>query len=86
MLLRGLKKIINISDMCKHKFVHKGTDSFYQSNSRYSFKYTLIDYYFCEKCLEEKEIKKEVILNDGEISYKMPDWAKTITKKVAGNE
>lgn len=71
---------------CDHKFVHRNSDSFKASASRYSWKYTCIDYYFCEKCLEEKEIKKEVVLNDHEIPDKLPDWAKTIFKKVAGYE
>lgn len=75
-----------MSENCEHKFVHKSTDGFYRSNGRYSWHYCLIDYFFCEKCLQEKEIKKEVTLGDYEIPDKLPDWAKTITKKISGYE
>ncbi len=68
---------------CTHKFVHRDQKSYYQSNSRFSWKYVQVDYYFCEKCLEEKEQKKEIILDDSEIDKK-PDWAKTITTRVKG--
>ena len=68
---------------CKHKFVHRNNDSYYRAESRYSYKYTSIDYYYCEKCLEEKEVRKEESVQQG---HEVPDWAKTITKKVAGYE
>jgi hypothetical protein len=71
---------------CEHKFVHRNNDNFYKSSGRYSFTYTSIDYYFCEKCLEEKNVKKEIRLGDYEIPDKLPDWAKTITKRVGGYE
>jgi hypothetical protein len=68
-----------MSAPCKHKFVHKSTDSFYRDNGRYSKIYTSIDYYFCEKCLHEEEKKKTLSIADHET---LPDWAKSITKKV----
>lgn len=70
---------------CKHKFVHLRNDSYKRTASRYSWDFVSIDYYFCEKCLEEKQVKKEHHCNDSEL-YKIPDWAKTITNKVAGYE
>ena len=75
-----------MSENCDHKFVHRNNEGFYCPASRYSMKYTSVDYYFCEKCLEEKEVKKEVTLNDHEIPHKLPDWAKLITTKVRGWE
>lgn len=72
-------------DNCEHKFVHIRNDSYYRSTSRYSWEYACIDYYFCEKCLEEKEIKKNVRVNDHELD-KLPDWAKTIKNKIKGYE
>lgn len=70
---------------CEHKFVHLRNESYHRSASRYSWEYVSIDYFFCEKCLEEKQNRKEIILGDHEL-YKLPDWAKTITNKVAGYE
>lgn len=84
-----LPELPNVNDYimeCKHKYVYKNNDSFYYSASRYSFKYIYIDYFFCEKCLSEKEIKKEVLVYSHEIPDSLPDWAKTITKKNIGYE
>jgi hypothetical protein len=67
---------------CKHKFVHLGNNSFYRENGRYSYLYRSVDTFFCENCLEEKEKVKEISVNTGE---ELPDWAKTITQKVASN-
>lgn len=70
---------------CKHKFVFKSNDSYYHSASRYSWKYVSVDNYFCEKCLINHEDKKQITINDGDL-VNLPDWAKTITKKVRGYE
>lgn len=70
---------------CDHKFVHLRNESYYRSASRYSWQYVSVDYFFCEKCLEETEKKKDVTVGDYEL-HKLPDWAKVITKKIAGNE
>lgn len=70
---------------CEHKFVHLRTESYYRATSRYSFEYVLIDYFFCEKCLEQSEKKKHININDHELN-KLPDWAKTITNKIMGYE
>jgi hypothetical protein len=67
---------------CAHKYVLKRTESFYQENGRYNNKFTLIDYFFCEKCLDEKETKKQINCGSDRW-YELPDWAKLITKKVA---
>lgn len=68
---------------CEHKFVHLRNENYWRSTSRYSREFVTIDYYFCEKCLEEKEVKKDVRLGDHELD-KMPDWAKLIKNRVAG--
>lgn len=70
---------------CKHKFVHRSTDSYYYSNGRYKLNFVSTDYYFCEKCLKEEEVKKQTTC-DGDELRNLPDWAKGITKKVAGYE
>jgi hypothetical protein len=68
--------------ICEHKYVLKRTDTFYSTEGRNENKYTLIDYYFCEKCLHE-EVKKKVAYCSYDRTDEMPDWAKTITKQVA---
>lgn len=74
-----------MAENCEHKFVHLRNDSYYRSASRYSWEYVCIDYYFCEKCLEEKEVKKDVRLGDYELD-RLPDWTKTIKNKIKGYE
>jgi hypothetical protein len=78
--------MINTMDKkCSHKYVFMRNDSFYRSNGRYSYLYTSINYYFCEKCLDEKETKQEESFGDHQ-RHNLPDWAKSISKKVAGYE
>jgi len=43
------------SKSCSHKWVHRETIRKKKPNGRYNFIFTKIDYYFCEKCLDEKE-------------------------------
>ncbi len=71
--------------ICKHKWVYSRSDSYWRFNGRNSREYYHADYYFCEKCLEEKVIEKRHSCYDSE-TWKLPDWAKLITKKVAGYE
>jgi hypothetical protein len=66
---------------CDHKYVFLSNDSFYRENGRYAYLYTSINYFFCEKCLAEKPIKKEVNIQDY-MRDAIPDWARSITKKV----
>jgi hypothetical protein len=68
---------------CKHKYVFKYTDSYWSPDGRNSVKYYLVDYYFCEKCLEEKVIEKRHSCYDSQ-KWDAPEWTKTITKKVGG--
>lgn len=70
---------------CKHKWVHRGSDSYWCFDGRNSRRYYYVDYYFCEKCLAENKVEKIHSCYDGEI-YKLPEWARLITKKVAGYE
>lgn len=65
--------------MCEHKFVFIRNDSFWREEGRYSKIVTSIDYFFCEKCLEEQIKKKEQHLSTID---PVPDWARSITKKV----
>jgi hypothetical protein len=64
---------------CKHKYVFLRNDSFKRDNGRYAMIYTSIDYYFCEKCLMQREVKTEQSFGDYE---EKPDWAKLITRKI----
>ncbi len=63
---------------CEHKFVLKQNDSFYKkyrnSNTFYS-----IDYFFCEKCLQEQSTQKSESVNVGQDG---PLWTKCITKSI----
>lgn len=69
---------------CKHEYNHLRTDEYYQSTGRYSWKYVSVNTYFCIRCLDEKEVKKEHSCGDHEL-WKLPDWAKAITKRVYGD-
>jgi len=53
---------------CLHKYVHLRTIK-KREGGGYSDKYTLVDYYFCEHCLEEKEKKKEEYSRDTPLWY-----------------
>lgn len=54
---------------CNHKWVHLDTFTNYKTYPHgYSCLYTKIDRFYCEQCLEIKEIKKE------ECSVDKPDW------------
>lgn len=70
---------------CKHKFVFSRFDSYWKFDGRNSRAYYHADYYFCEKCLEEKVIEKHHFCSDGD-TWKLPEWAKLITKKIMGYE
>lgn len=54
-------------DNCEHKFVHLETIKKYDSGG-YQTRWICIDRFFCEKCLCEKEIKKE------EYNREKPEW------------
>jgi hydrogenase maturation factor HypF (carbamoyltransferase family) len=55
---------------CEHKYVHLDTiqDSTHENNA---VAYRRTDLYFCEKCLEEKKVKKYDLVG---YPYKSPDW------------
>jgi hypothetical protein len=44
---------------CDHKWVHLETHKETKTYNSYSCVYIKIDRFFCEKCLETKEIKRE---------------------------
>jgi hypothetical protein len=70
---------------CKHKWIYSRSDSYWRFTGRYTREYYHCDYYFCEKCLEEKIVEKKHSCSDNGL-YDLPEWAKTITKRVAGYE
>jgi hypothetical protein len=53
---------------CEHKFIFLRTAKFTDDSGNYNTKYTRIDYYFCERCLEYKEVRRVDWLRD------TPDW------------
>jgi hypothetical protein len=66
---------------CEHKYVLKRTESYWRRTARFCKEYVLIDYYFCEKCLYEQNVKKRQELLDAE-DHKLEDWARAITNHV----
>lgn len=69
-----------MEEKCDHRFLHLRTESYYKPE-RYTNSYFLTDYFFCERCLEEKEVKK--VAYDVSIYSDTPDWALGITRKVS---
>lgn len=66
-----------MSETCEHKYIHKETVreriSYGRSASNCET-FKQVDFYFCEKCLEEKVITKQW---DGQLHYSdCPDWVK----------
>ena len=56
---------------CEHKWVFQGSDYEKRERNRYENIYKKIDTYYCEKCLEIKEI-----ISKDENSEKKPYWYK----------
>lgn len=69
--------------ICKHKYIFKYDDSYWCFDGRNSLRYYKADYYYCEKCLDEKVVEKNHFCSDGE-RWNAPEWTKTITRKAAG--
>jgi hypothetical protein len=53
---------------CDHKFVHLDTTRWTDMSGTYAIGFFKVDRFFCEKCLEQKEVKKEAWQRD------TPDW------------
>ena len=68
---------------CKHKWVFRDSDEYWAWDGRNSKRYYHVDYYYCEKCLEENKIEKHCSNVSGDY-YNLPEWARTITKQAAG--
>jgi hypothetical protein len=66
---------------CEHKYVFARNDSFWYTNGRYAKVFVSLDYFFCEKCLNEEMKRKQANVGDHETP---PDWARTTTKQVPG--
>lgn len=56
---------------CEHKWVHQITDYLIETENYYSKRFKRIDTYYCEKCLEIKEVvlKEEIVFNSGSKLY-----------------
>jgi len=63
---------------CEHKFVFMRHEGFYYQAGRYEDKYVSTDYFFCEKCLENKEVTKQ---HSGHPDADIPNWCKVIRYK-----
>lgn len=74
-----------MSKACSHKWVWRRSNSYWRFTGRFSREYYYADYYFCEKCLEEKIVEKRHTCYDSEVRN-LPDWARTIQKQVSGYE
>ncbi len=57
-------------DNCEHKYIHLETRYIKTDSSHVSNTYKRIERFFCEKCCEEKVIKKE------ECRTYIPEWFK----------
>ena len=53
---------------CNHKYVHLETIRYTDDSGAYRTGFIKIDRFFCEHCLEQREIKKE------EWSRETPEW------------
>ncbi len=70
-----LREVNNVNEkVCEHKYVHQSTNCYIQPVNSTTDNYVRIDMYYCEKCLEEKAIKKEHrrVMFTG--SDTIPDW------------
>jgi hypothetical protein len=57
----------NAEESCVHEFAHLDT-SFRTHPGGYNTEYIRIDYFFCRKCLEQKEHQRR------EYAKEPPDW------------
>lgn len=71
----------NEKQPCEHHFEYMRSDSFYCMEGRNTYAYYHTDYFFCTKCTEEKVKEKRHSCYTGD-RWQMPNWAKSITKKV----
>ena len=55
---------------CEHRWVFMETICRSDSGGGYNICYTRLDLFYCDKCLEQKEVKKK------EYSREKPDWYK----------
>lgn len=53
---------------CAHKFVHLETKKWTDASGTYQIGWLRMDRFFCEKCLEQRQEKKE------EWSRNKPEW------------
>jgi hypothetical protein len=66
-----------MSKECEHRFVHLRNESWRKEYGYRGWQFVSVDYFFCDKCLTEQEIKKEHFCNQGNYDER-PDWCKTI--------
>lgn len=56
------------TEICTHKFVFLRTAKWTDDAGGYNTRFIRVDTFFCEKCLEQKEVRKEDFARD------TPDW------------
>jgi hypothetical protein len=61
---------MNCIDLKQHNFQYLRTTQHTKNDGGYSTYYLMIDYFYCTKCLEYKEVKKETWCRD------TPEWYK----------
>ena len=52
----------------EHKFVHLRTAKWIGNDGGYSTQFIRVDTFFCERCLDQKEVRKETYSRD------TPEW------------
>lgn len=55
---------------CKHQYEHLETSRWHDSSGGYQIQWVLIQRFFCTRCLDIREVRRE------EWSREKPDWYK----------
>lgn len=65
---------------CEHKFIFQRSDSSRSDYGYRGYKYIRVDAFYCEKCLEIKEVSSEHVTHQGNFEER-PEWCKSIDKQ-----
>lgn len=68
-------------EKCEHGFQFLRNESYWMEYGYRGNRFVSVDYFYCSKCLEYREVKKEHTTNQGNFEQR-PDWCKSITKQV----
>ncbi len=63
-----MSKLKTNTEDCEHKFVYIDSKKWISRGGYRPFEYTKVNRFFCEKCLQTKEIERK------EVSWGEPDW------------